>query len=217
MTSTSRRRADFHSTTGVWQRFATNWAIAALNPVTTAFREGRLQSRRDVPGVIRSQSVAFAVGRQSRTHFAFGASIASGTESQNSRKKQALLAVPDGRTDSLRGESSSHYQQEGELVFPIVVGRGRRSMAHFGQNRCHTPHAPGGRSFDLGSMSSTCVTTFRTRRPACGPTDMGCRRLGRPARAACSLPLAAAELIPSVAACTTAPPAIRSGGTPGAA
>jgi hypothetical protein len=48
-----------------------------LKPVTTAFRESRLRSRRDVPRIIRSQGVAFALGRQSRTDFAF-ASVGPG-------------------------------------------------------------------------------------------------------------------------------------------
>jgi hypothetical protein len=36
--------------------------IAALKPVTTAFRESRLRPRSDVPGVIRSRGVAFEGG-----------------------------------------------------------------------------------------------------------------------------------------------------------
>jgi hypothetical protein len=63
---------------GVWKRFVTNRAIAALKPVKTAFRESRLRPRSDVPVVIRSRGVTFAVGRRSRTHSAFGASVTAG-------------------------------------------------------------------------------------------------------------------------------------------
>jgi hypothetical protein len=53
---------------GVWQRFATKWATATLKPVSTAFRESRLRSRRDAAGsssprISRSQ----LVGNRERT------------------------------------------------------------------------------------------------------------------------------------------------------
>jgi len=43
----------------------------------TAFRESQPRSRSDMPGVIQSQGIAFADGRQSRTDFAFGVSVAT--------------------------------------------------------------------------------------------------------------------------------------------
>ena len=81
---------------GAWQRFATNWAIAALKTVTTAFRESRLGSRRDVSGVIRSQGVAFAVGRRLRTDFAFGASVALSDRVSEWPEKTGRLTAFDG-------------------------------------------------------------------------------------------------------------------------
>jgi hypothetical protein len=49
---------------GVWQRFATNWAIAALKPVSTAFRQGRLRFRSNDWSPIQPQvnAVAIATG-----------------------------------------------------------------------------------------------------------------------------------------------------------
>ncbi len=149
--------------TGVWQRFATNWAVAVFKPVTTAFRESRLRSLRDVSGVIRSQGVAFAVGRQSRTDFAFGASVAPGDEVAEWPEKTGLLTVSDGRIVSLRGASSSHYQRECELIFTAVAEGGRGSMAHLVANRCHTRFTrsrahPGARppSSSLRPFATTC-------------------------------------------------------------
>src|SRR4051794_31203198 len=72
--------------------------------------------RRDAPGVIRDQAVAFAVGRQSRTDFAFGVSVAANDGVSERPEKTALSTISDGRRTSLRGAWSSHYQREGELV-----------------------------------------------------------------------------------------------------
>ena len=114
-------RQDGSGRTGVWQRFATNWAIAALKPVTTAFREIQLRSRSDMPGVIQSQGIAFADGRQSRTDFAFGASMATSDRVSEWPENTGRLTVSDGRMVPLRGASSSHYQREGEPVFTAVA------------------------------------------------------------------------------------------------
>src|SRR5207248_2342518 len=104
-----------------WQRFETKWAIAALKPVTTAFRESRLRPRRDVPGSSGPGGGAFAVGRQSRSHFAFGARIAASDGPPEGPEKTGLLGVSDGSMGSLRGAMSSRYQREGELVFTAVA------------------------------------------------------------------------------------------------
>jgi hypothetical protein len=64
----------------VRQRFVIDWAMAALKPATIEFREIRHRCRRDAPKVSRSEGVAFAVGWQSRTEFAFGPSVAPSDE-----------------------------------------------------------------------------------------------------------------------------------------
>src|SRR5258708_478933 len=97
---------------GGWQRFATEWAIAALKRVATAFRESRLRSRRDIPGVIRSQGVAFAVGRRLRTAFTFGVSVAQSDGVSRRPEKTGVVPVSNAGRASQRDASSSHYQRD---------------------------------------------------------------------------------------------------------
>ena len=65
-------------------------------------------------GLIRARSVVFAVGRQPRTDFAFGASMATSDCVSKWPDKQGSSAFSEGRNGSPRGASSSRYQREGE-------------------------------------------------------------------------------------------------------
>src|SRR4051812_46042967 len=65
-------------------------------------------------GVIQSQGVAFAVGRRSRTDFAFGASVALSDEMSERPEKTGDMSVSNARIASLNDASISHYQRESE-------------------------------------------------------------------------------------------------------
>src|SRR3954454_1305259 len=92
--------------------------------------------------LVRSLSVVFTVGRQSRTDFALGVSIGTTDGVSKWPENQGSSAFFEGRHGSPRGASSSHYQREGELVFTAVAKRSWGSMAQFVANRCHTPYSP---------------------------------------------------------------------------
>src|SRR5687768_5802514 len=82
----------------------------------TAFRGIQLRSRSDMPGVIQSRDAEFADGRQTRTDFAFGASVATSDRVSGWLENSGRLTVSEGREVPLRGASSSHYQREGDLL-----------------------------------------------------------------------------------------------------
>ncbi len=88
---------------GVWQRFATKWAIAALKPEMTAFRESRPCSRSEIPAIIESQGIAIADARQSRIDFAFSVNVARSDRVSEWPENTGRLNVSDGRMVPLRG------------------------------------------------------------------------------------------------------------------
>ena len=61
-------------------------------------------------GLIRAQSIVFAVGRQPLTDFAFGVSMATTDEAPKWPEKQGSSTFSEGSNGSPRRASSSHYQ-----------------------------------------------------------------------------------------------------------
>src|SRR4051794_34824561 len=90
-------------------------------------------------GLLRSRSVGFAVGRQPRTGFAFGVSMATTGGVSKWPEKPGLFGL-------LRGQT--RFAERGVV---IALSTRRRTgprgcceepvkpMAHFVANRCHTP------------------------------------------------------------------------------
>jgi hypothetical protein len=77
-------------------------------------------------GLIRTQSVVFAVARQSGTDFALGASMARSGRVPKWPEKQGSSTSSEGRNGSPRGPSSSGDQWEGELVRGVILKESRR-------------------------------------------------------------------------------------------
>ena len=155
-------------------------------------------------GLNRSQSGGFAVGRQLRTDFAFGVSMATMDRVSKWPEKRGSSPFSEGSNGSPREAAGSPYQREGELNFTAVEESGRGPMAQFVSNRCHTPIRPTDPKEERNRYcSNDAIAAFDASMYEVEPVQVTLADIGRDA----SVSLGVSSGSPSI---SLAPPCVRS-------